>query len=477
MPASTPREPSASRITLSRPPQLQLFREGVEDDPDVLALLVLGSVARGDHDGRSDVDLVALVTPRAGKRILAKLEGAVAGKFPQRLAFPEKNKTVFYSSDATQKVDVFIVEALQEVSKYVAGSRIPNPDDGVLFDKTGTVSEWMRNLAPEIDDLDVVVPREVTRFVYHFERASALHAVNDMYRARYNLEIALHCVAHLEWRAAGQAAFAWLPRKLIVTAPDEVAEALRKYEAPMDPSRFHPAKQHLLGMFQRAVNRLGRNDNGAVAFCQRVLLRDRWYHHRDSAAYTSDGLARGVLLRGSSPHRFASDPDYLAWLSENKVAIRVDLRGAHEKRENPIVGLPVETIEVPIDPWNNFPKDDPLHDGVSPSEASYRFSALKCPHALRAVIEAVATAPGAVLVHCYAGVDRTGVVVALAQLLAGATMNEVLAGYSANSNEERTGYLARTLALVDERGGVEALAREAGISESQLADFRARMRA
>jgi hypothetical protein len=473
---ATPTQQGASAsVSLSNPSHLQWFRDTLERDPDVLALLVLGSVARGDHGGRSDVDLVVLTVPRTAVAVSQRLRHAARDRFPTQFAFPEHNKTVFYGPELTQKSDVFVVEALVDVARYVAGSRITEPERAVLFDTTGSVVAWLASVSPEVDDLDVVVPIQVTRFAYHFERASNWHAVNDMYRARFTLEIALHCVAHLQWRASGKDAFAWLPRALLAATPAEVTEAFQKFEAPMDPTKFHGAKVHLLGMFRSALDRLGRADDGVIAFCQQVLERDRWYNHRDSAIYTSDVLARGVLLRGSSPHRFVADPDYLAWMSRHKVGVRIDLRGAHEKTENPVLRLPIRAVEAPVDPWKNFPKDDPLHEGAGSSEASYRFTALRCTHALRAVVEAVAADVGPVFVHCHAGVDRTGVIIALAQLLAGATREQVLAGYNATSNPERTGYLARTLSLVEERGGAEALAREAGVTDSLLAAFRARM--
>jgi predicted nucleotidyltransferase len=475
MPLSSSIESSAPHVRLSVPPHLVWFRKALEAEPDVLAVFLLGSVARGDHDGRSDLDLVVWTRAGASPGISTRLRTSARERFPQQLPFPKKNKVVFYSADATSKVDLFTIEALGEVARYVAGSRINEPEKAVLFDRTSSVTTWMRSIPPEIDDLDLIVPEEIALFVYHFERASALHAMNDMYKARFNLEIALHCVARLEWRSTQRSAFAWLPRDLLKILPDSSAESFREYDAPMDPSMFHAAKLHLLHMFRAVTDRLGRTNESAFAFCQQVLARDRWWNHRDSATFTSDELTRGVLLRGSSPHRYAADPDYHAWLDRNRVEVLIDLRGETEKAESPIRGLPVKAIEAPVDPWKNFAKDDPLKQGVDGSEASYRFTALRCPLALRAVIDAVVEARGAVLVHCFAGVDRTGVIIALAQLLAGVSRDRVLTGYSASSDSRRTGFLARTLTLVDEHGGVEVLATAAGVTPSQLAVFRSRM--
>lgn len=468
---------AAPAVRIPSPPDLHWFRASGEQDPDVLALLVLGSVARGDHHGRSDLDLVVLARSGSVGALTRRFQSAASARFPRQLVFSEQSKVALYSADASRKVDAFIIEDLAAIARYVAGSRLACPEDAVVLDKTGEVTVWLGAVAGEIDDLDVVVPAQIARFAYHFEQASACHALSDMYRARFNLEIALHCVAYLEWRAAGRAAFAWLPRRLLQSVSREVADALRGYNAPMDPSRFHPAKVHVLEMFRAALGRLNRGDQAAIELCELALERDRFWNHRDAAVYTSDELARGVLYRASSPHRYAADSDYRSWVARREITTRIDLRGHQEKLDHPIDGVFERTFEAPVDPWRDLAADDPLNEGAEPHETGYRFTALRCGHALRAVVEAVADDRGAVLVHCQAGVDRTGVIIALAHLLAGEPRGSVLSGYSASSGAKPIAILARVLDLVDGAGGVRALAERSGLEARQIEAFQRRMRA
>jgi protein-tyrosine phosphatase len=55
------------------------------------------------------------------------------------------------------------------------------------------------------------------------------------------------------------------------------------------------------------------------------------------------------------------------------------------------------------------------------------------PDQVVAALRGIAQSPGAVLVHCAAGKDRTGVVVALALIAAGVRRDEVIADYAATS--------------------------------------------
>ncbi|WP_205695886.1 tyrosine-protein phosphatase [Conexibacter sp. SYSU D00693] len=125
------------------------------------------------------------------------------------------------------------------------------------------------------------------------------------------------------------------------------------------------------------------------------------------------------------------------------------------------------------------------------------------PDAVVAAVRAIAGTDGAVLVHCAAGKDRTGVVVALALDAAGVDREAVVADYLATaerieaiidrlastptyagevrsqdprSHAPRPGTMERVLELLDERhGGAAGWLRAHGLTEDELAALRARL--
>jgi hypothetical protein len=127
------------------------------------------------------------------------------------------------------------------------------------------------------------------------------------------------------------------------------------------------------------------------------------------------------------------------------------------------------------------------------------------PDSIVEAVRTIAVPPedGAVLVHCAAGKDRTGVVVAFALEAAGVEREDVVADYLASrerieaivarlaasptyaaemrvddpgSHAPRDGTMERVLALVDERhGGAAAWLRAHGLGEDELAALRARL--
>jgi protein-tyrosine phosphatase len=126
------------------------------------------------------------------------------------------------------------------------------------------------------------------------------------------------------------------------------------------------------------------------------------------------------------------------------------------------------------------------------------------PDSILAALRAVGSAPGAALVHCAAGKDRTGTVVALALTLAGVTLEAVVGDYAASSERVHgvvnrlmasstyadnlrgrpvESHLSRPEAMITfldhiERnyGGVEALLTKMGWTEEETTKLRAKLR-
>lgn len=81
-------------------------------------------------------------------------------------------------------------------------------------------------------------------------------------------------------------------------------------------------------------------------------------------------------------------------------------------------------------PWVGL---EPSTEHDNPSTAHYLSYLSDRPDSIVAGLRAIAEAEGAALVHCAAGKDRTGTLVALALLLAGAEPEAVVADYAASS--------------------------------------------
>jgi hypothetical protein len=84
-----------------------------------------------------------------------------------------------------------------------------------------------------------------------------------------------------------------------------------------------------------------------------------------------------------------------------------------------------------VKPWGPADEDDPLDE--SPIVRAYMSYLRRRPDSLVGAVRAIARADGAVLVHCAAGKDRTGVVVALALDAVGVDRGTIVADYLATA--------------------------------------------
>ena len=177
-------------------------------------------------------------------------------------------------------------------------------------------------------------------------------------------------------------------------------------------------------------------------------------------------------------------------------AVRIEHRSLY-----PDSGENTDLDAATIKPWG------PAHDDVFPDEPpvvrSYMSYLHRRPDSIVASVRAIARARGAVLVHCAAGKDRTGVVVALALDAAGVDRAVIVADYLATAERidaiiERLvssdtyraeleghdpadhapfpGTMERVLELVDEHfGGAAAWLAAHGLSADDLTRLRQRV--
>jgi protein-tyrosine phosphatase len=130
-------------------------------------------------------------------------------------------------------------------------------------------------------------------------------------------------------------------------------------------------------------------------------------------------------------------PDGWQALLDTGVTRIVDLRAQVEIDEDPPRGTDVEVMHVPVldhfdeETWEEIrvlSEAAPSH--AAATELVYlRFLDHCRPSFVRAV-EAVATAPGLVVFHCYAGKDRTGLVAAILLRLAGVPVEVIAEDYA-----------------------------------------------
>jgi protein-tyrosine phosphatase len=152
----------------------------------------------------------------------------------------------------------------------------------------------------------------------------------------------------------------------------------------------------------------------------------------------------------------------------------VDLRSAEEvrRRPGPFVGDPLRVHAPLVDEAVEYLRDPSLERTLS---AVYRGSIERNARHIVAGLVALADAPpGAVVVHCLAGRDRTGMHVALALGAAGVGADEIAADY-ARSGGDTAPVLAMLDAIHGTYGDAGTYLRQHGMTATQLTRLRTRL--
>ena len=211
----------------------------------------------------------------------------------------------------------------------------------------------------------------------------------------------------------------------------------------------------------------------------------------------------GVLVRADNVRRLSDDG--WAALERHGVTRVVDLRWPEEREQDPPGEPDVEVVEISLlgelDP--DFREDITAYlerDDVASFRAEQYVAFLERHREEFGRVFAALAEPddGAVLFHCFAGKDRTGLIAALALRLAGATIEaaaedyalsndnmlelfrEWIAGADSEDERRRRHFMVETPYAAMERtlrelGDVDDYLRSAGASEEQLARLKERL--
>ena len=178
----------------------------------------------------------------------------------------------------------------------------------------------------------------------------------------------------------------------------------------------------------RAAGRTEREIQDIALADGRHLRVDGTYNLRDVGGYPTHGggsVAWRTLFRSDSLHRLNSHS--LAGLAGLGLHTIVDLRADIEAEQRPsaVAGLPARIVRAPIvrDPAGLPPLTD--------LGAEYRYMIDECGDSIGAAVRELCAA-GALpaLVHCAAGQDRTGIVIALVLAVLGVPDELIGADYS-----------------------------------------------
>lgn len=467
-------------------PQIETF---LKSQTGILAAIRIGSAGRQQLRPNSDLDYqLILAGNHRPEDILQKAKETFGLSLRYVLPDFKTGKATLYFDNHLLQCEFFFHQRKEQLAPYFLHSEVSNAYQAIVFDSSGELAPYLQYLIEGwVENREERLANEVKRLVeafeIRFEGCSRAHGRSDGYRFSVLFGHALNAVVRLVWLARGERQFDFMP-----------ANFLTKYSHPMglgldrlgliDLSTAHSQKNHLLGLFAewgpKAASQFGLEMDwqGKLDFLNAVMGRDRFWNLRDASRFNT-GLRHGHVFRSAAFCLMHPSEDVCSFLKQENIHAIIDLRACRELEEHPYSPEQlngVKYIHAPFDPWKQPEHFKKEHAHLTDNSViAYYFFLKCCQESVCKVFAALVETESAVLIHCHAGKDRTGIILTLLHLLCGADEHTARIDYLASEMDTRPELFDLIVEVVEEKGGVVPYLKGCGVPDFQIHQIKSRL--
>lgn len=455
--------------------------------PGIRAGFWYGGFGYGQVWPDSDLDLALILRPACDPAALAEALAVAleaGGHAPRHgCLLPDERRIAVWAGAAPTRIDVVFGHHPMELGWLADAVDVPAPRLAAAWpveDGDEEVHSLLARASVEHDPLDagarrVLAEREIDKFLVGFDQCSSAHARSDAYAFYFHYNLALGRLMRVVQLARAGIRHLYLPRN-VMAGLMPLAEQL-EYRAlagtlylPEALDRKRALAERFIGAVEEAREALGvrRDGAGLRELLESVQRRDLFFNLRDVAVSFPGQVVPGRLIRASALARWSGREELGRWLGATGVTDVIDLRTAEECGRMPYADRDRSQVQV-----HHVPVPGPPADELPDAEFVERIR--KSGAEVRRIVEIVAAARGAVVVHCHIGRDRTGWVCALLQAALDLPREGIVRDYLASRMETRADVIEALLSELDRAGGAGALLRDAGVAPATAQALRARL--
>jgi len=452
------------------------------------AAILYGSFGRKEGNPNSDIDIQLLVDNTFESNVLID---AIKSRFKDEVhsvrAVVLRNKVVVYRQ-SQPKMEFAICTELSQLDKNYLGSEIIDVAYTILFENVDAkihIANYLESLLARQAKNKLIdtsnVEELVEKFLYEFESCSTMHRRSDGYQFYFFYNIALHVAIQLKYLSLGIEKFSFLPKYFASSCLNNEEQVLFKdLKATLFLPEANQQKRRLLDFFYEAIHHHLEQNRclEVVEFCEWVYSRDFFWNFRDVNAYNPK-LKSGIVYRTATLTFFQNEERFDKLLIDKKIKTIVDLRANKEIMESPYSEVSTNKFKYVVshfDPWNQPDWFKENHRQGTNEEIAYRFFAIGCKEEIKTVFESILHEnEGSVAIHCFAGKDRTGIVISLLHLLLDTPLEWIYADYLASEVDVKLSRLNFVMDIIQQKGGIEAYLIWCGLTEEQITALKTKL--
>lgn len=233
---------------------------------------------------------------------------------------------------------------------------------------------------------------------------------------------------------------------------------------------FREKKEMFLGNKEIASICKYCNDRFRVKHIRNMARSELIRNFRDVAKITHN-IKKGIVYRSSLLSDFQSARWFSDCIKHYKINKVVDVRPADEYSESPYADETLQLFEhlnLVIDPHYIVEEVRQKYETESPMMQLYRHIALAHRIFFKSLFEQIDPEKDIFLIHCHAGKDRTGCVIAIIELLVGESQETIRQDYLESEADTDLENLNAFLEIIEQEGGIEKFLLNCGINKERI---------
>lgn len=444
-----------------------LKRHAIEND-EILGLFAIGSYARKELEPYSDLDLVIL-----SKKTPSLIFESVSQLFGDQIKYlleETDRKQSFFIGNQLIKVELSIIKDFEEIKKLYIGSRIREPSNSILVDKTGALSGKLSPFKETQSSEEKVelINKEINKFLISFETASSMAKREDVFQSYFHYNLSLTRYMRLLQLALNDVSFLYVPKKIMERLTsnqhrrvERLNGSLTLYELRGKLERLATEFRELHSILYHENEGIEKNPEFVRNYIADILDRDLVWNFRD-VSWTNPALIHdGRLFRSSALSRFSNTRAFDKLINENGIKRIIDLRQEWEVDRYPYEGVEIDIQHRPVFLSPN---------GEYENESVYRallFDSLQMRSIFTLISEGKTT-----VITCSLGRDRTGFVISLILLAIGVPIELVEKDFLASHMGITKKEFRRILDYIESKGGIQELMYEYEVTPETIEKIR-----
>ena len=447
--------------------------------------MFFGSHGRNNNNFYSDLDTFIYYDDpynnntilRVKEKILGLLSSDDEGFF---IDFEIDDTWLVYTERSFIKLEIGI-KSISEARKdtiYIIESRIPNPEQAIVYDKNGRVKKIYSENWVKLDDFEILKKRFVSesyKFIDNYEKFLSSFGESDSYRTYHNYNMAFHTLVKLQSMVDGNYYNLYQPREFLMSVfYNHNFKLVWKYvqaSTGMRISDIVDRKDKLKHLFLKVIEqgiKYFNLENGLAKstqqFFEKFDLKYPQFSNLRDISLLPNKFSDPIKIKEGLIYRTASlsqnDKELVRkFLYDNEIKFIIDLRGKNEierhVKNNNYYDYDIKegyVKNVPIETNTTFPPPK------NPSEHFYNRFLAEFQEEIKIIFEEYFSkaAIDKLIIHCEGGKDRTGIVIAILLDLLGVSRKLIIEDYLLSFKDTKSNYIESTLRILDEEyGGVK----------------------